>query len=342
MAEERVMPSETQDDLTESDSGCAENLRLGEIALQESEQRFRDLADKAPVAVYLLENGVAKYINQRFAEMHGYSVEELLNKNTLRTLVHPDDWEQTERFAVERLERGPGSRSKGSFRGLAKNGDIIFIETHSTVTMYHGRPAIIGMGIDVTEQKNLEKELRSYRDLLERLVDERTAQFNEANAELREDIARREAVESELEAKSESLQEANIALKVLLKQREEDRRDLEEKVSSNVKELVLRYTEMLRETHLDEKQTMLLDAVEANLGTIVSPFSKRIGSFNLTPREMEVLTLIKDGRTSKQIASMLNTSMDAISQHRYQIRRKLGLNKIKTGLRSHLIALNGQ
>jgi PAS domain S-box-containing protein len=336
------MLSETQDTSIKESLDSTQDLERGESALQESEQRFRDLADKAPVAVYLLENGVAKYINQRFAEMHGYSVAELLDKNTLRTLVHPDDWEQTERLAVERLERGPGSRSKGSFRGLTKSGDIIFIETHSAVTMYHGRPAIIGMGVDVTERKMAEEELKSYRDRLERLVDERTLQLNEANEELREDIARREAVESELEAKSASLQEANIALKVLLKQREEDRRELEERVYSNVQELVLRYTQMLKDTRLDEKQAVLLDAVETNLTNLISPFSKRIGLFNLTPREMEVMTLIKDGRTSKQIASVLNTSMDAISQHRYQIRRKLGLNKAKTGLRSYLITLNAQ
>ena len=77
---------------------------------------------------------------------------------------------------------------------------------------------------------------------------------------------------------------------------------------------------------------MLLDIIETNLNKIISPFSKRIGAFNFTPKEMEVIALIKEGKTSKQIAGLLNVSLDAISQHRYQIRRKLDLNRKKTGL----------
>jgi DNA-binding CsgD family transcriptional regulator len=84
---------------------------------------------------------------------------------------------------------------------------------------------------------------------------------------------------------------------------------------------------------------MLLDIIETNLKKIISPFSKRIGAFNFTPKEMEVVALIKEGKTSKQIAGLLNVSLDAVSQHRYQIRRKLDLNRKKTGLLSYLSTL---
>jgi DNA-binding CsgD family transcriptional regulator len=142
-----------------------------------------------------------------------------------------------------------------------------------------------------------------------------------------------------LEVKSTNLQEANVALRVLLKQGEDYKAELEEKVYSNVKELVLRHVWMLRNSRLNTDQKTLLDIIEANLNKIISPFSKRMGAFNFTPKEMEVIALIKEGKTSKQIAGFLNVSPDAVSQHRYQIRRKLDLNRKKTGLRSYLLTL---
>ena len=174
---------------------------------------------------------------------------------------------------------------------------------------------------------------------MEELVRERTLQLNETNEELQRDIARRKEVERTLEINSTSLQEVNVALKVLLKQRENDRKELEEKVYSNVKELTLRYIHMLKETKLDMNQVMLLDILESNLNNIISPFSKRISFFNFTPKEMEVIPLIKEGKTTKQIAQLLNVCMDAVSRHRYHIRKKLDLNKEKTNLRSYLLNL---
>jgi PAS domain S-box-containing protein len=313
--------------------------KQAEEALRESEQRFRDLADKAPVGIYLLEGNVAAYVNQRFAEMHGYTSDELIGKDKFRDLTHPDDWERAEERSMRRLAAGPGYQEKFSFRGITKSGQAIYVEGHSAVTTYQGRPAIIGIGIDVTEQRKIEEELANYRNRLEKLVEEKTAQLNKANEELQQDIVRRKQVENELEVKSTNLQEANVALRVLLKQGEDYKAELEEKVYSNVKELVLRHVWMLRNSRLNTDQKTLLDIIEANLNKIISPFSKRMGAFNFTPKEMEVIALIKEGKTSKQIAGFLNVSPDAVSQHRYQIRRKLDLNRKKTGLRSYLLTL---
>jgi PAS domain S-box-containing protein len=313
--------------------------KQAEEALRESEQRFRDLADKAPVGIYILEGTTAVYMNQCFAEMHGYALEELIGKDKLRELTHPDDWEKAEQRAKRRLSAGPGYKEKLSFRGITKTGKTIYVEGHSAVTTYQGRPATIGIGIDVTEQKNIEEELEKYRSQLEKLVAEKTAELHQANEELRQDIMRRKQVENELEIKTVNLQEANVALKVLLRQGEDYKGELEEKVYSNVKELVLRHLWMFKNSRLDTDQIMLLDIIETNLKNIISPFSKRIGAFNFTPKEMEVVALIKEGKTTKQIAGLLNVSLDAISQHRYQIRRKLDLNRKKAGLRSYLLTL---
>ena len=75
------------------------------------------------------------------------------------------------------------------------------------------------------------------------------------------------------------------------------------------------------------------------LKQIISPFLHNVRSFNLTPRQLEIVTLIKEGKTTKEIAELLYASKDAIDMQRFLIRKKLGLNKDKTNLRSLLLSL---
>jgi DNA-binding NarL/FixJ family response regulator len=191
----------------------------------------------------------------------------------------------------------------------------------------------------MTRRKEAEDELIKHRDHLEELVRERTLRLAQINKELQQDITKRKQAERALELKSRNLAEANTALKVLLNSREEDRRELEEKVSSNVKDLVLRYCRHLRETKLDTHQSALLDMVEAGLKDITSSFLKTMATHDFTPRELEVISLIRDGKSTKEISRLLYVSPDAISRHRYNIRTKLGLNKGNAGLYAHLLTL---
>jgi DNA-binding CsgD family transcriptional regulator len=148
--------------------------------------------------------------------------------------------------------------------------------------------------------------------------------------------------ERELEAKSRNLEEVNIALKVLLKQREEDKTDLEEKVLTNIKKLVEPYLEKLRRTRVDINQTAYINIIETHLNDILSPFQRNLSAKypNLTPREIQITNLIKEGKTTKEIAEILNSSQGAIDFHRNNIRNKLGLKNKNTNLRSHLLSFS--
>jgi DNA-binding CsgD family transcriptional regulator len=147
--------------------------------------------------------------------------------------------------------------------------------------------------------------------------------------------------EKELEIKSSNLEEINTALKVLLQKRDEDKIELEDRILSNVKELVEPYLIKLKNTRLDEKQNAYVSILESNLKEIISPFSQRLSSkyFNLTPTEIQVAGLVKEGRTAKEIAELLNKSIRAIEFHKNNIRKKLGLINKKANLRSHLLSL---
>jgi DNA-binding CsgD family transcriptional regulator len=81
--------------------------------------------------------------------------------------------------------------------------------------------------------------------------------------------------------------------------------------------------------------------LESSLHEIVSPFSLKLSSnsFGLTPAEIKVASLIKQGKGTKEIAKMRNLSHKTVARHRENIRKKLRIKNTKVNLQSHLISL---
>ena len=153
---------------------------------------------------------------------------------------------------------------------------------------------------------------------------------------------RLEARERELAEKNRNLEEINTALKVLLERREQDRKGFEEQVLGNVKQRVLPNLERLKCTRLEPEAKEYVRTLETGLQEIVSPFLQRLTSsyFDLTPQEIQVAGLVKDGKMTKEIADFLNVSTSAVDFHRKNIRKKLGLTSRKANLRSYLLSLS--
>jgi len=186
---------------------------------------------------------------------------------------------------------------------------------------------------------------KAYEEL-EIKVEERTAELFMANEVLEKEIEVRMGTElalierrKELENKTHKLEELNAALKVLLKHRDEDKKELEEKVIANVKKLVLPYVEKLNNSRLNDRQIVYLNIIKSNLEDIITPFLHQLSSkySDLTPSEIQVAELVKEGKTTKEIAELLNSSTGAIDFHRNNLRKKLGLRNTKTNLRSFLL-----
>jgi DNA-binding CsgD family transcriptional regulator len=148
--------------------------------------------------------------------------------------------------------------------------------------------------------------------------------------------------QADLFEQKQSLEEANIALKVLLKQREQDRLELEKKVLTNVKDLVLPYVEKLKNSQLKPKDKTLVEIIETHLNDVISPLLRSFANAKilLTPQEMQVAGLVKDGKTSKEIADILNVSETTVNFHRKNLRVKFGLTNQRTNLRSYLLSIS--
>ncbi len=180
-------------------------------------------------------------------------------------------------------------------------------------------------------RRELEIKERGYRRDLEKAVRERTKELFKANESLR----KREA---ELEIRTRELEEVNTALRVLLRKREEDQAALGESMLANVKGVVRPYLEKLKDSPLNDEQVRYLQIIESNIRDIVSPFIKEISSayLGLSPGEIQVANLIKQGKATKEIAAVLNLSINTVMSHRFKIRSKFRLIKNKMNLYTFL------
>ncbi|MGD8337077.1 MAG: PAS domain S-box protein [Desulfobacterales bacterium] len=317
-----------------------------EAILRHSEQLYRSLLESSPdpVVVYDIE-GRATHVNPAFERTFGFAREELLGRQI--EFVPEENLPET-RAAIESMLSGNTIQLFETKR-LTKTGRVLDVQISSR--LYNdrdGRPAgNIVILRDISAAKRVEEELRQYHDQLEELVAGRTAELAKTNARLAQEVEDRKRVEKklrkrevELKAQSHHLAEVNTALKVLLKQREYDKKELADNVLSNVKALIGPYLERLQKSRLSTDQLTLINILESNLNNIISPFISRFSArnINLTPTEIRVANLVKEGKTNKEIAALLCLSKNTILFHRYNIRKKLGIKNKKINLQAHLLS----
>jgi len=289
-----------------------------EKAVQKSEERYRLLVESTPDWVWICDKDSRQtFSNKAVKRILGYEIHEILGIEAL-SLIHREDRKSVRKWFQKAKKQKKGW--KGSvIRWQHKDGYIRFLETIAEPILDDKGNLIGYTGIDrdVTARKRSEKEFQKIHDKL----NEKT---------------------KKLEIKKKGLEEINTAMTVLLKKREEDKTELEDNVLTNVKELVEPYFEKIKKTKLDDQQETLFSIIESNLSEIISPFTRKMSLkyLNLTPTEIRIANLIRNGCSSKKIAELLNVSPRTIDTHRKNIRRKIGLQGQRGNLRSHLLSLH--
>jgi DNA-binding CsgD family transcriptional regulator len=109
----------------------------------------------------------------------------------------------------------------------------------------------------------------------------------------------------------------------------------------NLQGQVLPYIQQLKKAKLNANETKYIQLIDKNIQTIMSEFLTHLQSnvSKFTPKEIQVASLIKEGMSTKEIARLMHVSTKTVDIFRYNIRMKLGLNKQRTNLRSHLLSL---
>lgn len=144
-----------------------------------------------------------------------------------------------------------------------------------------------------------------------------------------------------VDEKTLELKDMNTALRVLLKTLETGRRDLENEVSEKVVRLIGPCVERLRRDPLAPAQESALRLMEHHLKEIASPDLRRLSdpSLKLTPIEIQVAYLVASGKTSKDIAELLNVTEHTVGFHRENLRKRLGVLGRKERLRDAIASI---
>jgi PAS domain S-box-containing protein len=200
-----------------------------------------------------------------------------------------------------------------------RHGRIYYNKIYPVLTNSGRIKCIAIFADDASKRLQVEKELRESIIKLENMVAEQT---------------------KKLKRQKQHFEEANIALRVLFKQREEDKIELESRIMKAAKELIQPYIFKLKKRNMDERSKTYLNILESNVNSIFTPFSNRSSALYtmFTPSEIEVAELIKYGRSSKEIADLLNVSVKTVETHRAKIRKKAGLTNKKVNLRTYLLS----
>lgn len=189
--------------------------------------------------------------------------------------------------------------------------------------------SILRLAIErVLEKVRLIEENRAYRDHLEDMVARKSAEL----------LAQQQV----LLDKTVSLEKANEALKHLLDQRVIEKSAIEQAMVSNLKRFVFPYIDELEGLHLETGARAYLNIIRTNIEQLISPVSKSLSGvyLDLTPTEVRVADLIRQGQSTKSIAAILNTSPSTVEKHRNSIRRKLGVLNQKCNLQTYLNTLS--
>ncbi len=289
--------------------------RQAEEALKEREETLRVLLDSIhDLALLVDKDGTVLTVNTNAAERYGKSAEELIGTN-IYPLMPPETVELRKRKAEEVI------RTKLPVHYTEEKAGQFFDCNLFPILDDEGNVKYFTVLVkNNTERYQNEKALQNIREDLERRVKERT---------------------NELEIKAQNLEEVNTALKVLMKRLDEDKKVTEEKVLFNVRQLVEPNVAKLKKSRLTDRQKNLLEIIESNLNEIVSPFARGLSNsfMKLTPTEIQVANHIRQGKTTKEIAAMLNLSVKTIEFHRDNIRSKIGIKNKKINLRTHLLSI---
>ena len=286
----------------------------GEEAIQNNEETMRVLLNSThDLALLVGKDGTVLTANENAANRYGKKLEELIGTN-IYPLMPPEVLELRKRKAKEVIQ------TKKPVHYIEESNDKFFDCNLFPILDNDGSVHSFTVFVkDITDRRLYEQAMQEVREELEQRVSERTR---------------------ELEEKAKNLEEVNTALKVLLKRMDEDKNVLEENILFNMGQLIEPYLEQLKKSRLTDRQKSLLEILESNLSDIVSPFARNVSNtfIKLTPAEIQVANLIRQGQTTKEIAGLLNLSTKTIEFHRENIRTKIGIKNKKINLRTYLLS----
>ncbi len=152
------------------------------------------------------------------------------------------------------------------------------------------------------------------------------------------DLTSREDLKEQLRHEKANRREMYITIRNMMKAFERERSGIETGVSHKIETLLIPALEKIKNEHSADIRNSYLELLQDQLVNLTRGFSKELdGRFlNLTRSEMLICSHIQSGRSSKEIAEKMGTSLETVQTHRRNIRKKLGLKRRRVNLYSFL------
>ncbi|MFZ1985901.1 MAG: LuxR C-terminal-related transcriptional regulator [Desulfatitalea sp.] len=266
---------------------------------------YRILFDLNPVAAVIstLKEGFILKANSAFFQATGYQENEVAGQSSLDLCLWPDP---SYRKHLTLLLKEKKKLSSITLKVRLKSGEVNDFLGNACMVEFEGRPCLLSLFVDTARQKVLEAAL------IEK--------------------------ESKLTALACHLQELDTTVRVLGDVWGREKTAIDARIKSTLNASVFPFIEKIKASKCVGDMHTYLKIIEDNLKEMNPVFTDSIVDANgdFTPSEMHVIQLIKQGKSSKEISDLLNLSTKAISFHRSNIRKKLGLVNKKLNLMTYL------
>jgi PAS domain S-box-containing protein len=133
-----------------------------EVRLKESEEKFKNITEQSFLSIFIIQDGIFKYRNQRATDVSGYNENDVKDWGPYEfaKVIHPEDREMVLEQSRKKQEGDPNVVNRYKYRIIKKNGQIAWIDNFSKTIKYKGRPADLVMTDDITEKIMSEQKLK--------------------------------------------------------------------------------------------------------------------------------------------------------------------------------------
>ncbi len=203
----------------------------------------------------------------------------------------------------------------------------------SRIYMYH--EAVGEVGIFYLEECHPADEgpfLEEERALLDAVAE----QIGTIATRIASDLELQEA-NQQLTLEREALQESNTALRIVMARIEQEKQEIYRDINMNVEKILIPILQALA-PQLSQAQSKYIEILQTNLEEITSPFINKLSRVyaSMTPTEIGICNMIRNGMQTKEIAEARGVSKATINRHREKIRRKLNITNQDVNLATFL------
>ena len=150
--------------------------------LRESEEKFRTIAEQSLMGICITQDNRMKYINKTFADIFGYTVEEMMNWTIedMKNAIYSDNLE----FILTQFKKKQVGDNdiilNYQYRGVKKNGDVVWIDNYSKPIIYEDNYADLVTIVDITDKIKAMQERKSAEEKSKRSEEDYRMIFNQS------------------------------------------------------------------------------------------------------------------------------------------------------------------